>query len=242
MIPRMTPKVTDQLEAENTSYTTKMVSKWMLAYGIGTTGYRILDEIRAIDGNYRQKVQFRCAAVTPDLPDAWTLSANVHSNNGVVTEDFTPTASKMWIQAGISASVSSAVGEALVSLQASGKSNAEVVATGGFQVEPDLNSTTTAYYPIGEPFPAVGLAGLMYGVVVTGVNGTLTFRPAYRAVDRADDPGAWTDLASDETTTVNERYNSGDCTLTVTNMMVQAGIKVTTAARGTFSVLVAARY
>jgi hypothetical protein len=83
----------------------------------------------------------------------------------------------------------------------------------------------------------------MIGYIITGVSGTLTFEGAIRYMDREDEPGQWNDLGGGASPTANLRHNSGALPVTPgTVMLAQAGVKVTTAARGDFAVLVAGKY
>lgn len=235
------PKVSQQLAAVSADYVTMLTSPWMLAFGAGTNGLRVLDEIAAITNNYRHKVCWRTAAVVTDLPDAWNVSGNVRNQNGSNTEDFTPTAGKLWVQAGLQVSASSASGEAFASVQAATLGKGQLVASGSFGVEPALNSSQTAYFAVGEPFPVFGIGNLMFAVIINGVDGTLTWQPAVRYMNREDSAGAWADLWSAQSPNANIRTNSGSLGITPgANMLAQVGIKVTsTTARGEFDVLVA---
>lgn len=239
--PRDSRKKTKQVHADSSNYKTIEEGPWMLFYG-GTT-FRILDERRGLTGTYRHFVRYRTAEVTPDFPDAWTDSANVRSANGINVEDFTPAAAKMWIQAAVAASVSGVIGEAQISLQAMTKSNGEIVASQTIQLQQDLNSTQTGIVPLGEPFPALGLAGCLAGVVLTGVGGTADYQLAIRYMDRLDEPGAWTAIGNAVTgVTGNDRRNTGDISITPsTNMWAQLGWQYTAAYRGTAQIVAAIR-
>jgi hypothetical protein len=239
---RTTPKTMQQCTAETSTYLTKMTGKWVLLYGSGTLGVRIMDELRQPTANWAQKSGYRTAAVSPDFPNAWVLASTPRTNVGCTPEDFTPAAGAMWIQACLAGAATSGTAEALSGLQMSVKSAGEIVATGQVQLEPDLNSTQTAYFPIGDPIPAAGLSGMMFAVVSSGVNGTTTFQAATRTMDRADEPGVWTDQGSANTITQNDRWNSGDISITASTMLIQPGIKVTTASRALLQVLVAGRF
>ncbi|MFZ5477615.1 MAG: hypothetical protein ACOZNI_12635 [Myxococcota bacterium] len=245
-MPRISKKITKQVGATATDYVTVLTTPWMLAFGAGSSGLRVLDERRALAGNYRHKVCWRTAEVLTDLPDAWSFSTNVRTTNGVSVENFTPTSGKLWVQAGIAASASSAAGEALASVQAAVAGKASIVASGSFNLEPDLNSSQVAYFPIGNPFPVLDITNLMFGVIVNGVNGTILWQPAVRYMDRTDDAGSWNDLggvAGDNSTNANARVNPyvNNPISPGTVMYGQVGIKVSsTTARGTFDVIAAA--
>jgi hypothetical protein len=240
-VSRISPFLQEQITASATGDVTTLLTGWMP--GFGASSLRIMDEIQGLSGSYRQKVQWRTADVSTDYPNAWNLSSTYRTANGVTVEDFSPTAGKMWIQAGIASSVttSSTVGEALASLRASTNSNGSIVAAGAVNINPDLNTSQSAYFPIGEVFPALGANNFLFAFIVSGVSGTLTFQPALRGMDTEEEPSAWTDQGSAHNSTANERWSSGTITPTpVTKLLAQAGVKVTsTGARGMIHVLVA---
>lgn len=90
--------------------------------------------------------------------------------------------------------------------------------------------------------PQAPISELMMGFVVTGVSGTLTYRPAVRTMDRPDDPTVWGDVGSNHSTTSNERFNTGVISASPgAKLLIQAGVKVTTAARATIHVIVAVK-
>jgi len=243
--PVSTPKLTKQLGSTSNDYVVMAVTPWLLRYGVGTSGLRVLDEIRALSGNYRHKVAWRTADVSKAFPNAWNFSTNIRTNNGINTEQFTATADTLWVQAGLAVSASgvSPEGEALASVQAMVPSVARIAAARNIEVQPVLNTSESMYVPIGQPFAALSMDSAMFALVANGVSGTISYQPAIRYGDRSDDMGAWTDLGTSQSFTANGRANSGNISITPdVNMWAQAGLKITATGRGTIQTAVAVKY
>src|SRR5678816_325798 len=149
--PHATPKITAQLTAVSPDYITMLTTPWMLNFGPTSAGFRVFSEHRGRTGTFRSKVAWRVADVMPDFPGPWTLSEYVRQTDGEFVEDFTTTSDAMWVQGGLAVSAAD-IGECLVSLQAAVKGTGAVLAAETVELNPDLNSAATAYFPIGEPF------------------------------------------------------------------------------------------
>jgi hypothetical protein len=232
----------------NANSTTAMTLPWMILFGASTL--RAWMEFRQITANMRLKFRYRTAAVTPKRPGAWTTSTVERSANGQIVEDTTVSGitDQLWVQVAIASATASSgqVGEVTAALQAQLDGEAAIVAGGGVQVEPSVNASQNAYYPIGGLFSALGLAGVMVALIVTGVSGTLDYGIAIRYFDGDEnEPGAWTDLVNWTGITADEFRNSGDqATTPGTKMFAQLGIKVPagTNPRATIKAIAAARW
>jgi hypothetical protein len=224
----------------------KIIGPWTLAYGVGGSGLRLCSEIRTLT-NYEHAMAFQTASVSTDFPDGWTVSGNTRSTNNTFVEDFPAAAwsGKLWVRPGLAvSSQANGVGDAQVGLQAWITSPSTIAGARTVSVNPDLNAGGVAYYPVTAPLPALSLSEVMVAAVLSGVNGTLTYQPAIRYFNRIDEaPGAWTDLGAPQSPNTNERRNFGGIAVAPgTVAFAQVGIKVTTAARATISLLVAGKY
>lgn len=117
------------------------------------------------------------------------------------------------------------------------------------QQEPDINSTKTALIPLGAPFPAFGLTGIMIGVAARGVAGSPTMNFVARTFTGDPSlPSTWGSnlLGADKTfASTNEDYNTGHLSFTPGDVaLAQIGVKLPSAADGigTYDIVVAARY
>lgn len=238
-VPRMTRRMARQVGSTSTDYTTAFVTPWMLV--VGATTFRVSDEARGVSGGYRHKVRWRTADILAGLPGAWTDSTNVRTSDGISSEDFTISTGKLWVQAGLAVSSSTGAGEAYAAIQASCSSKGQIVGSARIQVEPTLNSSQVAYYPIPGVSGQLGVTGLLFAFRATGVGGTLDFTAAARTFDSQDAPGSWVDWSGTPfSLTADGVCSTGLFTATDSGkMFAQGGLKVTSAGRGTIDVVVA---
>jgi hypothetical protein len=223
----------------------------MLAAG-GTTA-RLMNELRAVDGNLTLTPKYRFAAVTTDNPGPWVDFGATNSANGVAVDDYTmlTPSTSLWIQLGLSKQ-STSVGQALLDLQGSVVGNAVVVGARTLKLPAgDVISSATAYYEVGAPFPTVGLTKLMFGYVFSGVGGISLVGGAAGRLIKGDtkDPNAWAAVIggsfSITANTSTQLLNSGELTpaSTAGHLLAQAGIYITGPnPQAEISVLVAAIY
>ena len=240
-----TRPVRGQLSPTSSNYSTGLVTPAMLMYG--ATTLRALGELRAVSATFGGKLGYRTSAVLNDRPDAWTDSGTVRSTADNFAEDFSLTAitGKLWIQARWAGAASSGAAEALASVSAMVDAEQTPLALARVEVEPVTNSSQTGYVVVGGRVAALGLAGVMAGVRLTGASGTLTYGLAMRTYKaEGADPSTWTDLATYSNITADELRKSGDLAVTPgTNGLVEFAIKVSgTDARGTLDLLLAGRW
>jgi hypothetical protein len=144
-------------------------------------------------------------------------------------------------------------GEGFGYFQAWTDSEARIVARQTIQQEPDINSSKTAYIPLGAPFPAFGLSGVMIAISARGYSGSPTMNFVTRTF--TGDPSlplAWntgTPLLGTDKTFSNsdgfEDYNTGNLAFAPADVaFAQIGVKSPAAADGigTFDIIVAAKY
>lgn len=242
-----------QMTADKTALTTVLVGPPMLAYGSDTL--RMSGILQQIVDNFGCVLRYRKAAVRPDRPSgSWVDGASTYSSEDTpFAEDFSLSSlgSNLWIQPAVAAKRTTSGTtpvEALGAFRAFVQGNSQMVAHQTFQIEPDTNSGSSTILPIGKPFPALGAAGVMVGIVASGFSGTsVTMNLVGRAFTATlDQPSAWgSNLLTDKTFSGNDDYNTGDLTsLSLgTAAFAQLGLVITsTTGRGTLEVLVAARY
>ena len=230
-MPRITEKVQGNLAATtNSGFTTVLTTGWILLYG--ATTLRTWLELLASTASFRARIRYRTADVTTSRPNAWVTSTTDRSTSAEIVEDFAVTAitDKLWIQVAVADATASTgqIGEASAVLQGMVDGNSAMVTAGTIQIEPVVNASQNAYYPLGGKFGALGLAGVMAGFVVNGVSGTLDYGLAIRYYDGDDlTPGAWVDLVNYTGVTANEFRNTGNqATTPGTKMFAQLGVKV----------------
>ena len=127
------------------------------------------------------------------------------------------------------------------------KGDGVLLAAETFEIEPDANASQSSYYVITKaPFPVLGLAGFMFGAIVTGVGGTLQWNVAWRQIEAtAENPGAWTDLlGTPASATANSEWNSGNLAVTPgTNGWAELALKIpSNNARGRLHIFAAGKY
>lgn len=243
MCTAATQEVSGQVSTVSTTNQTVLVTPFILAPGIGTV--MVGDELRALVGSFSQTVRHRFAQVVPEVPSAtWTAASSSRSTAGSGTQaiDLSATTDQMFVQFSLAGKVTSGEGEAFSRMLVQYQQKARIIGRRVFEVNPLLNASSTEYLAAGEFFDANGLTGMMFAARVTGISGTLAFRPAWRTADTfKETPNAWADLDSSQAVTVNTLYNSGTETTTPgTVLWAQPGLSITsTSARGRVELLVA---
>ncbi len=240
----------DLVATTNAGYTCGMKSEWLLLYPAGNV--RSWLELTATTVNFRGRFRYRTAAVTTRRPDAWTDAGTVQSGDGQWVEDFniaSATAGKLWIQfaVGVATPLSGQFGEAFARMQGYLDGHAALLVAATVQVEPDVNAGQNSVVPLGQPFRAFGLGGVMAGFIVNGLAGSVVYDMVIRYYDGDSlTPGAWIALPSASwTITADEVRNSGDQAVTPgTKTRAQLGLKIGagTNPRATISVVAAGRY
>lgn len=242
----MNPKTfrrTVQAKVTSKIQTSLDLGPWMLLYGGGTA--RTMLQIGQLDGHFRTRIRYRMAAVRTDKPGAWQTGGALQTSNGTYVEDLTPTVgTNLWIQFGLAGSTpnDAEAGEALVEYALNLQDKGGLVAAGVVQAIP---LPSAASIPVGQPFSANNLAGVMAGFDITGVTGTLDYALLIRYFDGdPNEPGAWTVLDSQTGQTADTLYNTGDkATTPGTKLLAQLGVRFGgTNPVATIRVVAAARY
>jgi hypothetical protein len=199
--PQLVPVVTGQVDCDSTTAVTLLVSAWMLA--AGTTAIDAVMELRALAGAFSGAMRVRFAAVSTQRPGAWGTPTTARTTADVWPErfDVSATTDQLWVQVGLVGSASSGAAECLARLQAAALGNGMMLAEQVVQVEPDTNAGAYTTVALGKLFPQGGLSKVMYGVVFSGVTGTITYRPVYRQFKGNPElPEAWSDLGAGDST------------------------------------------
>jgi hypothetical protein len=248
--PKGTKFILREASAYGTNYTTVSTGPMILAYGGGTL--RISGYVRNIRGSFAIKPRYRRFAVRAENPEdeAWTEGTAVTAN-GQFSEDFSLASlgAYFWIQPAIGGAITTGNGgDGLVGWQAWIKGNGMLIAKQTVVLNPDINTSQTAYIPLGVPFPALGLGGVMAAVAARGISGSPTINFVGRTFEGdVSLPSTWGAnlLGTDKTlSTTNEDYNTGDLTYAPTDTgWAQIGLKVPMVnAYGTLDILIAAKY
>ena len=241
---KITPLIRKQIWGADDSKRPVIVLPWMLAHGVDTL--IVMDEMRAVDGSLSQQVFTRFAEVRTDRPDSWSARGTSRTTNGrgVQAIDISATTDQLWVQVALKASAGAdATAEALSAIQASSDLEGRIIAARNLNIQPVVNSGEGMYIPLAKPHVAAGLTSYMFAVILTGVDGTVTFQPAWRKFTAGlDNPEAWIDLDTSQSATTDTDYNSGTKAVTPgTVLYAQPGLKVTsTGGRATVRVLVSA--
>lgn len=246
-VPKNLAPLVRQVTATQASYTTVFTTPWMIAAGADTL--RTMLDLRQLAGALGAKICWRTAAVRTDLPDAWQYgTARTTADSFVEDIDLTSTTNKLWIQLGLATAASSGVAEALATLKGSLLTHGVLIGTRTVEILPTVNTSQTAYVPVGEPFPAVGLSKMLFGIVVSGVAGTLNYGVSWRGMDfDVERPDAWSAFTSGDSwsgITTDELNNTGLLSASFGSPgMIQAGLKWSgTSAQATIRVTCVAVY
>lgn len=235
-----------QVTASANNLVTALVLPPVLAYGSDVL--RMTAYLRAVTGAFGGEFRYRTYTANPNTPGSWTSGSTPLTASNEYGEDLSLAAigAKLWVQGALAVKATTGAAEAFACVQGFTRSNGELLVSETLQVEPDVNASNVSYYPVGGLAPALGLTGLMFGLVLSGVGGTFTWNVAWREI-KADEanPGAWTDLlGTAATATGNSEWNSGNLPVTPsTTGRVQFALKVVaTNARATVKVFVAGKY
>jgi hypothetical protein len=148
---------------------TGVTTPWMLAAGGGVA--RLMAELAQLTGNLTLAPWYRTAAVSTDQPDAWASFGTALAANGqeVSDQSLTGITNKLWVQLSLAKSSTSS-GEGFVTIRGSVVGNGVIVGTRTIELAGNtLNAAGAGVFEVGEPFPAVGLTGLMFGFVFSGI-------------------------------------------------------------------------
>ncbi|MCB9686435.1 MAG: hypothetical protein H6735_15445 [Alphaproteobacteria bacterium] len=227
-MPQITKVISGQITAVSTDPVTVLTTPWMLAAGGASAS--IMQQVEALDGTgaLKFKACYRNAAVRTDMPGSWNYGTE-RTAAGVYTDavSLSGTTDQMWIQGGIAAYEAGGAAEGLARLQAQVQGDGMLIGSRTIPVGPFANSGYSVYEGVGDAFPQLGLAKLMFAIVFSAVSGTITWRPVYRQIQGdPDEPGAWSDLgASDTNTSSDGNVNTGQLTVSATSgyLFGQAG-------------------
>ncbi|MEQ1564379.1 MAG: hypothetical protein ABMA64_01990 [Myxococcota bacterium] len=204
--------------------------------------------LRALQGAFGGEFRYRTYAANPTQPGPWQSGAAVLNAATEYGEDLSLASigAKLWVQGALAVKSTTGVAEAFACIQGYTRGNGKLVVSDKVQLEPDVNASNVSYYPLGSPFAAFGLNGLMFGAVLSGVGGTFTWNVAWREIKAdADNPGAWTDLlGASATAGGNGEWNSGNLVVAPgVNGLIEVALKVVaTNARATVQMYVAGKY
>jgi hypothetical protein len=248
--PQGSKPVQGQFDARGTTYLTAAQGPLLLAYG--ETECRVTGYLRGIAGNFAVKPRYRKFAVRASNPGtAWTEGTAVTTEVNF-SEDFSLASlgAYMFVQPGLGAAVTSgSAGEGFAMMQGWTDTVARIVARQTYDLNPDINSAQSAIIPIGVPFPAFQLSGVMVGIA----SRSLTASVAMDIVTRTckgdpEDFSAWdtTGLIGTDHTfgTTAEDYNTGNLAFAPADVaFAQIGLYIpSVSANGSFDVIVAAKY
>jgi hypothetical protein len=220
-----------------------------LAYG--ATALTFAGYAPQLRGNMALTPRYRKFSVRPDSPEdaAWTDGTAVTTTTPYFQSfNISALGSFMFVQPALAAASSTSNGEAFSVWQAFTDSVAQIVVRQAVQLQPDLNTSQTAYIPLGKPFPALGLSGVMLAIAARGCSGS----PGVNVVARTytgdpSNPSAWGSnlMAGDKTfSSTNEDYNTGNLVYAPTSVAwAELGLKVPAGSfYGSFDIVAAAKY
>jgi hypothetical protein len=189
------------------------------------------------------------------IADPWTPFGTSLAANGqqVSDQSLTGITDKLWVQLSVAKSSTSS-GEGFVTIRGSVVGNGVLVGSRTIDLTGStLNASASGVFEVGEPFPAVGLTGLMFGYVFSGVGASGALAGSAVARTFKGDPQepaiTWAGLTggsfSVAASTSVQRTNSGVLTppTTAGTGLVQAGVAFNGAnPQAVVSVVVAAIY
>lgn len=229
------------------NYKLRYTGPWMLLYG-GSNLDTTLD-LRALETNLGVKVGWRTAAVSEDDPDPWETLLAERTTNGSHPEaaSLSGKTSQLLVQGSVWGTLTTGTTPktAWSRLWTSVRGAGWVVARQRILLTP---SSGRLRVPVGQPFPCAGVTGLMFGIMYTGVSGTIDDpTPLWRSFETGDArmPGSWTALTAMADVTGDTKVNSGNNAVTTTGkLMAQAGFEWATTGtnpNGVAEILVAAK-
>ena len=219
---------------------------WMLLFG-GASLVTGLD-VRALEANGGVRVGWRTADVLGELPNAWQTLGTQRTTNDKFLETFDVSAqtSSLLVQAAVFAGLTTGTTPkgAFTRLWASVKGAGMVVARQTVELVP---SSTAVSVPLGAPFPAAGITGLMAAITFYGVQGTIVapsfvWRPFTLGDPRF--PGSWSTITTGSNITADGVLNTSGSITTTSALMAQAGLQYSTSGttpNGIAEVVVAAK-
>jgi hypothetical protein len=241
-LSQVTPLVSDQCVVDSTANETLLVTSWLPCVG-GVT-LAVTGELQAVEGagTVTAALRYRTALVSTKRPGSWSSPGTGQSAAGQWSSTWTlaDTNAQLWVQYGMVGKYATAPMEVLASLQGSVAGSSAVVVTERIQVEPTANSGTYVVKGLGKRFPILGATYAVFGIVFSGVSGTITWRPVARQFQgNEDNPGDWVDLAANQTQSAAGDVNLGRLALSPTAgwLFGQLGIKFQGDARGTMDVV-----
>jgi hypothetical protein len=250
--PKGTRPRQGQLTARSSTYLTALEGPEILAYG--ASELRFTGLLRNIRDSFSIKPRYRRIAVVADNPEnaAWNDGTAISTEvNFCQDMDLSSLGSYMFVQVALGAAATSGSGgEGLAMFQAWVDTTAEIVVRQTVTLQPVLNTSQVGIIPLGKPFPAFGLTGVMIAVAARGVTGSPTMNFLTRTFSGDPTrPGAWDTgsplLGSNKTfSTTNEDYNSGNLAFAPTDVAyAQLAAKIPDVnATGTFDIIIAAKY
>ena len=244
-------RIEGQLSATSATYLTGFEGPVMLAYG--ASKLRCTGFLRDIVGGCAIKPRYRKIAVRPDAPDGTITEGTAVTTEvtGGFSQDFSLTSlgAFMFVQPLLGKAATTGAGECYAMMQSWTDTVARVVARQTFVVTPSTNTSQTQILPIGTPFPAFGLTGVMVAIAARGVSGS----PAIDLVTRTyigdpSIPSAWDTtglIGTDKVfSSTSEDYNTGNLAWAPADVAFgQLGLWIPAVnANATFDVIVAAKY
>ncbi|MCB9683671.1 MAG: hypothetical protein H6735_01360 [Alphaproteobacteria bacterium] len=224
----------------------QFATPWMLLYG-GSSLVTGLD-VRAAEANAGLRVGWRTADILGERPNAWQTLGTQRTANNEYLESFDVSAetSSLLVQAAVFAGLTTGTTPkgAFARLWAAQKDGGMVVARQRVELLP---SSTTVSIPIGAPFSAVGVTGLMAAIVFYGVQGTIVspsfvWRPYTIGDNRF--PGTWSTITTGSNITGDGLLNTSGAITTTSALMAQAGFQYSTSGstpNGVADVIIAAK-
>lgn len=247
--PRGTKPVKGQVQARGTAALT--VQDGPVLVGYGATTLMISGYAPSLRGNLALTPRYRRCAVRVDNPEdaAWQDGTAVSTTTPFSQAfNLSGLGSFLYVQPAIGGSSSTSNGEGFVVWQAWTDSTAQIVARQTVQLLPDINTSQTAIIPLGKPFPALGLSGVMVAVEARECVGSPQINFAGRTfIGDPTQPGTWgaSLLGSEKVlSSLNEDYNTGNMAWAPTGAAwAQLALKVPAGNfYGTLDITVASKY
>ena len=248
--PKSSPAVQGQIHARGSIYVTSLVGKPILAYGaseIRFTGYQ-----KAKVNDHAIKPRYRKIAVREANPDGTWNDGTAVTDELPFSEDLSLSGlgSFMFVQPGLANAITSAnAGEALAYMQAFVDAPSAIVVTQRVVLGPWINTSQDAIIPLGNPFMALGLSGVMVAVAARGISGSPKLDIVTRTYEGDPSlPSAWDTtglIGTDKTfSSVNEDYNTGSLTFAPADVATaQLGAWLPAVdGRGTLDFIIAAKW
>ena len=226
------------------SFKMRMVGPWMLAAGASDLQTGL--DIQAIEAEFQARVRWRTADVDTNFPNAWQNDGTVRSADGGYQQSFDISAEQaLWVQPGVATKLNTGSNPETmpVRLWATAIGGGFIVGRQRIHIEQDASGVVV---PIGNPFAAAGVTGLMWGLIYSGMEGNVTSpTPVWRPYKTGDltSPEAWESGTAGSTVGTDQRVNMVMNTTTSDQFMMQAGFKYSSSStqQGTIDILIAAK-